>query len=449
MGILNNIWVALTTENVMLTQIFYIPLAFLEAIVSMLLFTTILNIKTTKKQAIIYIAFTSILGVLCTFFIPKPYSNLITLTVIPFAIMYIFKISFLKSIFAEFLPVICITVLEIILSRFFLLFLGETYEVSANIPICRVFINLSIYLILFLIYKIIQNYKINIKILDSINSKNKRVIIFNILFAIIVIFMQMYLIGYYNDNLPSFIVLINMLSLIAYFFISIYSLIKTMSLEKVKEELEQEKNYNKTLQIMHDNVRAFKHDFSNIISGIGGYVDTGDLPGLKKYYHELLQDCQQVTTLGSLNPDTINNPAVYSVLTNKYYKAEELGIKISLECFIDFTKLNMDIYEFTRILGILMDNAIEASSECEEKIINVMIRNDSNMHRQLLIIENTYKNKDINVDKIYEKGYSTKLKNTGLGLWEVNKIISKHQNLARYTTKTDEFFKQQIEIYKQ
>ena len=31
----------------------------------------------------------------------------------------------------------------------------------------------------------------------------------------------------------------------------------------------------------------------------------------------------------------------------------------------------MKIYEFARILGILLDNAIEASSECEEKIINL------------------------------------------------------------------------------
>ena len=94
-----------------------------------------------------------------------------------------------------------------------------------------------------------------------------------------------------------------------------------------------------------------------------------------------------------------------------------------------------------------MDNAIEASSECDEKIINVVIRSDFNQHRQLLIIENTYKDKSVNLDKIYEKGFSTKEKNTGLGLWEVNKIIKRHKNLARFTTKDDKFFKQQIEIY--
>lgn len=94
-----------------------------------------------------------------------------------------------------------------------------------------------------------------------------------------------------------------------------------------------------------------------------------------------------------------------------------------------------------------MDNAIEASSECDEKIINVTIRNDLKQNRQLLIIENTYKNKDIDLDKIYEKGFSTKAKNTGLGLWEVDRIIKHHKNLTRFTTKTEKFFKQQIEIY--
>ena len=201
------------------------------------------------------------------------------------------------------------------------------------------------------------------------------------------------------------------------------------------------------MQILHDNIRAFKHDFSNIIAGIGGYVETNDMNGLTKYYKQLLTDCNQVNNLSSLSPDAINNPAVYTVLANKYYRADELNIKITLESFIDFNNLYMEIYKFTRILGILMDNAIEAASECDEKIINVTIRNDIRQNRQLLIIENTYKNKDINLDKIYEKGFSTKPKNTGLGLWEVNKIISQSKNISRFTSKTNKFFKQQIEIY--
>lgn len=447
MEILNNIWVALTTENELWINVQSIPLLFIEQYVMMSLFITILNIPSTQKQKIIYLSITVPLGVICTFLIPKPYSNIVTLVTAPFIIMVVFKASFLKALFAEFIPVICITILEILLARLFLLLFGTSYEVCANIPICRLLINLSIYSIVFLLYKLSKHFNFNIAILDYISKKNKRILLVNMVFAIIVLFMQMFLGVYYASNFPSYIIVINILSLIAYFLLSIYSMVKTMKLEKTQADLEQEKLYNKTLQILHDNIRAFKHDFSNIIAGIGGYIETNDIGGLKKYYKQLLKDCNQVNNLSSLSPDAINNPAVYTVLANKYYKADELGIKITLESFIDFNHLYMEIYEFTRILGILMDNAIEAASECDEKIINVTIRNDLKQNRQLLIIENTYKNKDINLEKIYEKGFSTKPKNTGLGLWEVNKIIKRHKNLARFTTKTDQFFKQQIEIY--
>ena len=447
MELLNNILVALTTKNEALIKILSVPLSFIEVTVTMFLFTTLLKITSTKNQKLIYVLVSAILSVSCTFFIPKPYSNIITFIAMPFIIMIIFKVSFLKSVLAEFIPVIIITILEMIIAKFCFVLFNKDYQTCAYIPLFRIPITGCIYFSLFLLYKLCKNGNLNITVLDKITKKNKFIIIVNILIALIVLFMQMYLIVYYNDKMPLFIVIINILSLIAYFSLSIYSMVKTMTLEETQADLEQEKLYNKTLQILHDNIRAFKHDFSNIISGIGGYVETNDMNGLKKYYKQLLQDCNQVSNLGSLNPEVVNSPAVYSILANKYYKADSLGIKINLESFIDFNNLHMEIYEFTRILGILMDNAIEASSECVNKLINVVIRNDPRQNRQLLIIENTYKDKNVDTDKIYQKGYSTKKTNTGLGLWEVEKIIKKHKNLARFTSKTDEFFKQQLEIY--
>lgn len=447
MEILNNIWVALTTENEIIINIMLILFLFIEMPLTMELFLTILNISANKKQKLTYLALTIPIGIVCVFLIPKPYSNIVTLISAPIIIMYVFKIKFLKALCAEFIPVICITVFETIVTRLFLIFFNCTYEMCAYIPIYRLVSTLFVYLFIFVLYKLLLLFKVTINILDNISKGNKRVILLNILFALIVVFMQMYLIGYYNDKLPLFIIIIDILSIVVYFLLSIYSMVKTMKLEKVEEDLEQEKLYNKTLQILHDNIRAFKHDFANIVSGIGGYVDTNDMEGLRKYYKQLLQDCKQVSNLGSLNPEVINSPSVYSVLANKYYRADSLGIKINLDSFIDFKNLNMGIYEFTRILGILMDNAIEAASECDNKLVNVIIRNDNKQHRQLLRIENTYKDKNIDLDKISEKGYSTKPNNTGLGLWEVDRIIKKHKNLARFTTKNDEFFIQQLEIY--
>ena len=72
-------------------------------------------------------------------------------------------------------------------------------------------------------------------------------------------------------------------------------------------------------------------------------------------------------------------------------------------------------------------------------------------NKQLFIIENTYTNKDVNINEIFEKGKTSKKtkdsKNHGLGLWEVRQTIKKNKNLDLYTTKSDKYFKQQFEVY--
>ena len=138
---------------------------------------------------------------------------------------------------------------------------------------------------------------------------------------------------------------------------------------------------------------------------------------------------------------------MYNLLSSKYHKADESNIKINFEFFLDLSTLNMRIYEFTRILGILLDNAIEASSECDEKIINVKFRNEDKNHRQVIIIENTYKNKNVDLEEIFQKGLTEKENHTGLGLWEVRRMLRKMNNANLFTSKTDKYFKQQLEIY--
>ena len=67
------------------------------------------------------------------------------------------------------------------------------------------------------------------------------------------------------------------------------------------------------------------------------------------------------------------------------------------------------------------------------------------MDRHILL--NYFWNGNKNTEKIFEKGVSEKENHTGLGLWEVRKIIKKTNNVNLYTTKSDKFFKQQLEIY--
>lgn len=174
---------------------------------------------------------------------------------------------------------------------------------------------------------------------------------------------------------------------------------------------------------------------------------TNDMEGLKKYYSQLQSDCQKVNNLYLLNPSIVNNDGIYNLITKKYQDADNKNIKVNMSFLLDLKTLNMPIYEFARILGILLDNAIEASSETKEKIINLTFRNDFKSSRQLVVIENTFNDNNLDTEQIYEKGTSSKENHTGLGLWTVRKIIKKHNNINLFTSKQNNFFSQQLEIY--
>lgn len=303
------------------------------------------------------------------------------------------------------------------------------------------------YLIVFSFTMVIKNKNISVKLLDNLDSKNKAIIIFNFIFGFFYIIMQCILTINYINILPVAFTFLNFICLLIYFCLSFYSLAKITKLVKTTQELESAEEYNKTLHILHDSVRGFKHDFDNIVTTIGGYIKTNDMKGLESYYSQLEEDCSKVNNLYILNPDIINNPGIYNLLTSKYGEAEEKGIKVNLTFLLDLNALHMKIYEFARILGILLDNAIEASTECDEKEINIVFRNEAKNNRNIILIENTYKDKDVNIEQIFNKGITGKENHTGLGLWEIRQILKKNNNVNLHTDKNEKYFSQQLEIY--
>ncbi len=450
MGILQTIWGTLTTENTMLINIINIPLVFVEMYVSMLLFTTILNITINNFQKFLYVLILGIIGLITSWIIPAPYNTYINLLSCPILVFFLFKTNALKAIFSEVVQYISFLVLGLILMIIFML-LNVNSQVITTVPLYKILYSLSLYLLAYLLYRVLNKYNINISLINKLNRKNSNVLLINFVVGIVAIALQAYIATTYIDILPLGIIISNILVLLLYFSISIYSLSRTNQLEITTEKLEEEKLYNKTLTVLYDKIRSFKHDFNNIVQAIGGYVSTNNIEGLRDYYSDLVSDCVKVNNLAVLNPELINNPAIYSILTSKYFIAEDLGIKMNFEIFLDLKTLNIKTYDLTRILGILLDNAIEACNKCEKKEIYITIRKDNKVNRQLFIIENTYINKDVDTDAIFEKGYTSKTENNGadhgIGLWAVRQILSKNNNLNLYTTKTDTLFKQQLEIY--
>lgn len=279
-------------------------------------------------------------------------------------------------------------------------------------------------------------------------NKNNTKFLIDLCFIIAIICVQIFLIYFYiSTNIPIIILILNFVLLISYFFISFNWLKNKKKLQLITNDLENTQNYNNSLCKLYDNIRAFKHDFDNIIFTIGGFISNNDIKNLKKYYEGLSKDCSNLNNMAILNPKIINNSGVYNLLIAKYKKANLVNVEIKIECFLDFNKLNMPIYEFTRILGIFIDNAIEAASTSNKKCVNIIFRDSLNNHTQLINIENTYSNKNMDTSKIFEKGISEKENHSGMGLWEVKQILKRNNNVNLITKKDNEYFKQHLEIY--
>ena len=447
MNILNNLWLAISTPNEELVKIVCVFLLFIEAPLSFSLINNVFNLSCTKKQKYLYILVVSIVGTLASFILSWPY-NIVLNYLTAFLILYfVMKLSFVKSFIATIFPSIVFNLIGYLLANPYLDLLNITYEENNTIAIYRVPFALLTYSIVLIFNLIIKYRKFTINILEDFDKKSKSIIIFNFIFGFICIFLQGILSVKYIDILPIEFTFFNFICLLIYFVLSFFSLAKVMSLSTTTKKLESAEEYNKTLHILHDNVRGFKHDFDNIVTTIGGYIKTNDMEGLEKYYSQLQEDCSKVNNLYILNPDIINNPGIYNLLTTKYSEAEENGIKVNLTFLLDLNELHMKIYEFARILGILLDNAIDAASECDEKVLNIFFRNEARNNRNIILIENTYKDKDVDLNQIFNKGITGKENHTGLGLWEIRQLLKKNNNVNLYTNKNEKYFTQQLEIY--
>lgn len=447
MEILNNLWNALSTENELIIKLNGIPSTFIEIYLSFCFFTIILKYNYTKKQKYLYIISVSVISIISSFVIPEPYNVFINYAFIFFILKRYFKFNILQSIVAMVMPLVIFGLLNSLLLNPFLKITNQTYESGINIPIYRASYLLLTYIIMFLIVLILKHIKIKTNFNLYFDKKTLFVILVNLILGILTLIIQAFLNFYYINTIPIIFTLFNFGLLFAYFFISFYSLTKAMKLDVTTRNLENAESYNNSLTILYDNVRGFKHDFDNMVNIIGGYIEVDDINGLKEYYKSLQKDCSKVRNVQMLNPNVINNPGIYNLIVSKYKKATDCDVNINFEFFFDFENLHMPIYEFSRILGILLDNAIEAAKECEQKEINLVFRESRKQQVQIIIIENTYLNKDIDTKKIFEKGISGKQNHTGIGLWEVNKIVMNNNNIVLKTSKDDKFFKQELQIY--
>lgn len=295
---------------------------------------------------------------------------------------------------------------------------------------------------------IIENKNIRIDLKECMDEKLKKQITAISLLSIIVLNLSEAKVIKDIENIPTYLYILFAIMIMSYFLVLLKNILTILKEKDKNVIIENLEGSNKRLQENYDNVRAFKHDFNNIMQGIGGYIVANDMAGLEKMYKSITKECQEINEKQAINGNIINNPAILNLINNKIKLAEEKDIRIKVEVYVDLNKLKVSTYDLCRVLGILIDNAIEASVGCEEKVISIKFLRDKFNNRNLIVIENPCKNYLVDIKKIYEKGFSSKKDKIshGLGLWKVKQILKKNKNIQIYTSR-DKLFKQQLEIY--
>ena len=115
MEVLNNIWNALWTENITLVTVSSTPLIFLELYLSFCLFSNLLNINYTIKQKLLYVILCSIWSIMTSIFIPSPFNVICSYLVFFMIIYFTFKLKFIKTLIALFLPTIIFALVNLLI----------------------------------------------------------------------------------------------------------------------------------------------------------------------------------------------------------------------------------------------------------------------------------------------------------------------------------------------
>jgi len=212
-----------------------------------------------------------------------------------------------------------------------------------------------------------------------------------------------------------------------------YTLVKNTKIKsEVKSEnqkLEQQKKYILALEKNNNEIRKFKHDFNNIILGLDGYINNDDFnkEKLKKYFNSTIMTFNNNIELNDIVIAKLNSikvSSLKSLITNKVLVAQNNNIDADINIEGEITDFYTDEMQLNRILGVLLDNAIEASLELTEnkKIEINIIQIDKTTDIQ---ISNTFNNTGTPITDFNKEGFSTKGTNRGLGLSSAHEIANK------------------------
>lgn len=399
--------------------------AFLNVICCLTIVKKIFKTKivNNKYKIYIYIIIVAIGIALINKFNKNMFKAIFTIPLITISIFKVFDVKISKSLYytivASFYMLIGDMIIGIIIPLLNLEYafiatnilgktIGNILVIIATIPLLKIKFMAKI-------FKKIDNIKLNYKYV----------------FKIFILFLAIGSAFVFKSsiNVENIVQIITNFIIFIIFVILLYiSYRETQKVNKISDEYNSLINYLDKYEKEIVEKRKIVHDFKNQLIVINSYVD--DSKKLKQYLNGIIEEQKNIKETKIIkNIDKL--PKGLKGLV--YYKLSQISdeINISLNVKSKFNGYDLlsakDNKNILKVIGILIDNAIESSLKTKNKYILIEIE----MHKGIfeICITNSHDNK-VEKSKITELGFSTKGKNRGYGLSLAKDIIRDNENYS-------------------
>ncbi|MGE7690767.1 sensor histidine kinase [Lysinibacillus sp. NPDC097214] len=253
-----------------------------------------------------------------------------------------------------------------------------------------------------------------------------------------------------QNNLSMFLIYFVLLSISI--FVVLYLAFKQYKMKQREQEMKNFESYVASIEQINQDMRKFKHDYINILSTLRTFIDDKNYEGLYTYFYDHIleanQDEQQLNQQAMMMLNNLKINSLKGLVTTKILQAQSHHVPFYIEIVEEITDIDVDPILLNRMVGILLDNAIEAARGVENGEVRMaFIRMDEVV---LLVVSNIFDKKiALKVHEIYQEGFSTKGENRGLGLANLRQMTNDLHNVNLNTKISSPYFIQEIEFQKE
>ncbi len=360
-----------------------------------------------------------------------------------------------KNFISMILAIIIMILSDTIQGAIFIKILNKDINQILNDKCTFICMHLLLFLIAFVLSSfiafILKKFKFD---LDKVYFKNRfTILIFvNIVLTSLIFYINAMMIKY--NHVDNIIILVDSILFLSYFFYTVIMtyfftvyLKKEMELKNKKLEFDNLQEYTSSLEIMYNDMRKFRHDYINILSSMTGYIENKDLNGLEEFFNKKILNLSKNISKKNYKLDKLQNikiPELKGLLSSKVIRAQELGIDVFIDIMEPIEFINMDIIDLCRSIGILLDNASEAALLCTIPSLKIGIVHKKNSI-MILIINSCLKDNPP-IYKMFQKGFSTKGVNRGVGLSNLKEILGNYSHICLDTNFENQEFIQNLHI---